>query len=694
MDMFAFAAVRIQAVYRGWYARDCIAIDNYCATIIQKTFRSYMARQMVRVYQQQVAKERMIRQQQAVKERMVRQQKAAAERVARQQRLENERMARQQQLENERIAREQQIAIAQNLAATIIQSQWRCFLCEMAFLRDYEDILLVQSVARGWVTRHVVKSWLRDNNVQMTYLFKEPQPAPPEKRGLANKYNLPTGYHNHTAFMKQSIPSPVKSEGQVTDNAALNVSIDSSEDGLIEIIPMDQEPQQAQPARQPWQTKFRGVPAVHLDVNRTGVATGSSNGNVVAAWRDREKNGNNPNASMQNQWRPKVGHSGSFDSAAMKSSTSQPATAEPIIDRSASASASSVLAAWRNRESKGINGGQSSTKPNHSSPSRKDARPSSAPKVSVSRSFDSVSKDRVAPGVTTTDDNRGRQQEMHSAAAVPTPVPSQRSDPVPEAYNIDSSNPSEVPGGVFAAWRDRAQKGNRSPRDTSTGAKTSSPSKHNPSRSSPAKPKGSPSWQQKRAGLSLSRSLDESQLPSQDSDELSKILSDSYDEQPSYSRNQNSPNEGLQDEKKEDSTSNNVPVSSREGNKPWKRDEVTSSLARTSPPKAQPRVDRRPPQNNLPAPNSIVSDSPFHQKMRAKRSESEQKRLDVMHGMFTRAGLMNRRAKELVSFANTDSAEYEGKKNQEEGPEPTATDLLHAWKGVHQTKPQMTGKLF
>merc|ERR1719491_2054994 len=35
----------------------------------------------------------------------------------------------------------------------------------MNFLRAYEDILVVQSIVRGWITRKFVRSWLKANEI-------------------------------------------------------------------------------------------------------------------------------------------------------------------------------------------------------------------------------------------------------------------------------------------------------------------------------------------------------------------------------------------------------------------------------------------------------------------------------------------------------------------------------------------------
>lgn len=43
MDLYELAATKIQAAFRGWWQRDCLQVDTYCATIIQRNFRCYMA---------------------------------------------------------------------------------------------------------------------------------------------------------------------------------------------------------------------------------------------------------------------------------------------------------------------------------------------------------------------------------------------------------------------------------------------------------------------------------------------------------------------------------------------------------------------------------------------------------------------------------------------------------------------------
>jgi hypothetical protein len=48
----------------------------------------------------------------------------------------------------------------QNTAATKIQAQWRCYAAEMDYVRKLDSILLVQSLARRWVTRKLVLPYM------------------------------------------------------------------------------------------------------------------------------------------------------------------------------------------------------------------------------------------------------------------------------------------------------------------------------------------------------------------------------------------------------------------------------------------------------------------------------------------------------------------------------------------------------
>eukprot|EP00934_Nitzschia_sp_Nitz4_P001007 Nitzschia sp. Nitz4//scaffold375_size13900//7797//12027//NITZ4_008967-RA/size13900-snap-gene-0.5-mRNA-1//1//CDS//3329549648//1007//frame0 len=211
------AATQIQSLFRGWYARDCIAVDNYCATIIQKIFRGHLRRRKYlydryRVIQvQSLARKRLAYDNFATcMYCVVAIQSAMRGYLVRQRRSQNRVMTQYV-----------------HRAATTIQSQWRSFQCEMAFLRAYEHILVVQSVARGWVTRRLIRSWLRAHNIKVSRSLLGLQPLATKSKVAAN-YRLPQGYNNHTAFMKMKVPQPVDTPSRSTGNTGLAKGLSSS----------------------------------------------------------------------------------------------------------------------------------------------------------------------------------------------------------------------------------------------------------------------------------------------------------------------------------------------------------------------------------------------------------------------------------------------------------------------------------
>jgi hypothetical protein len=127
-QLFELAAIRIQSIFRGWWARDCTQVDHYCASIIQKNFRAYRCRNLF-LYDLY----RVVVVQSVVRGCLARKS------------LGNS----QEDLEIRRVL---------GFASTMIQSRWRSFAAEMRFLRTYRDILIVQSVVRGWIVRRRMRS--------------------------------------------------------------------------------------------------------------------------------------------------------------------------------------------------------------------------------------------------------------------------------------------------------------------------------------------------------------------------------------------------------------------------------------------------------------------------------------------------------------------------------------------------------
>jgi hypothetical protein len=146
----ARAAVKIQSVFRGFWARDCLNVDHYCAMVIQKAFRGYLCRANYQynryriivvqsVWRRSIARSDVahvlactILIQSLIRGYLVRQRKkaASAELTARQSR---------------------------SAAALTIQCSWRRYSAESYLIRQLVDVLICQSVVRGWLSRQALR---------------------------------------------------------------------------------------------------------------------------------------------------------------------------------------------------------------------------------------------------------------------------------------------------------------------------------------------------------------------------------------------------------------------------------------------------------------------------------------------------------------------------------------------------------
>jgi hypothetical protein len=102
------------------------------------------------------------------------------------------------------------------------------------------------------------------------------------------------------------------------------------------------------------------------------------------------------------------------------------------------------------------------------------------------------------------------------------------------------------------------------------------------------------------------------------------------------------------------------------------------------------------------------SSSSFHDTARAKRSDEEQQRIDKIHEIFHRVGLMSRqkrdptrtvsapepRGKEVDAQSEQNCLAPQGSQENADASEPSASDLIRAWRTRDQTLPKMNGKLF
>ena len=157
-DMYELAAIQIQSVYRGFWVRDCLDVDHYCATVLQRMYRGLRcrkeyARDMWRIVLVQSWCRRNIARENAanVLAYAIVIQSAVRAYVVR---------------KRYSLYREKKLLV-KHAAATSIQSRWRSFVCEAHFIRSLVDVLIVQTVVRKWIARQRV-SQIRKDRIRAT----------------------------------------------------------------------------------------------------------------------------------------------------------------------------------------------------------------------------------------------------------------------------------------------------------------------------------------------------------------------------------------------------------------------------------------------------------------------------------------------------------------------------------------------
>ena len=99
-------------------------------------------------------------------------------------------------------------------------------------------------------------------------------------------------------------------------------------------------------------------------------------------------------------------------------------------------------------------------------------------------------------------------------------------------------------------------------------------------------------------------------------------------------------------------------------------------------------------------PKSKEVSSMFQVQMKAVRSKEEQIRIDTMHEIFSRVGLMGRTMSSNLDNGASDvttagsTKQYTSPKVHVDYSEPSAADLLKSWRNRDQTQPTLKGKLF
>ena len=200
LDFYALAAIQIQAAFRGWWVRDCLGVDKYCATMIQKTYRESRCRNEYLVDLNRIVTVQSIcRRWMAIDVAVTR-----IYCIVRIQAIMRGSLVRKRMMFDS--------LRTYHAAATTIQTLWRSFVYEMTFLRAYEDILVVQSIVRGWIARRHFHSLLQAKNNKNSQRRK-PSTRFKTSKLMSSKSRSAGTYSNHIEYMKKNLsPKSIRAE--------------------------------------------------------------------------------------------------------------------------------------------------------------------------------------------------------------------------------------------------------------------------------------------------------------------------------------------------------------------------------------------------------------------------------------------------------------------------------------------------
>ena len=237
--MYDVATILIQSTFRGWWVRDSLNVDHFCACRIQRAYRAYRARMIFifDIYRTvviqslwrrklalrkaetlRIAREKSVmfdiyraviiqslwRQKLAKKEvENLRMEKMDRERsfmfdvyravivqslwrrklaLRKAEQLRNEGRTRDVFLTGSWLFDQDLIRTVQNDAAVTIQSQWRVYVAQREYLDCLVSVILLQSVARKWLAKQRVSSISIDN------VFSDE--APEDHHGSQNQLGI------------------------------------------------------------------------------------------------------------------------------------------------------------------------------------------------------------------------------------------------------------------------------------------------------------------------------------------------------------------------------------------------------------------------------------------------------------------------------------------------------------------------
>jgi IQ calmodulin-binding motif len=178
LSFYHLAAVQIQSVFRGFWIRDCLDVDHYCTTVLQRAYRGYSCRKRV-----QHDIKRIITVQSWWRRNIARDNAAhiLAYAIAIQAVFRGHRVRKRFKRHIAQVASAKWSAATiiqwiwrgyivrkryrmylrsetqvRRAAAVAIQSRWRAFVCEANFIRTLVDVLITQTIVRRWLAQNRV----------------------------------------------------------------------------------------------------------------------------------------------------------------------------------------------------------------------------------------------------------------------------------------------------------------------------------------------------------------------------------------------------------------------------------------------------------------------------------------------------------------------------------------------------------
>jgi hypothetical protein len=159
-EMYNLAAIQIQSRFRGWWARDCLGVDHYCASMIQSVVRCYLQKinyhyDIYRI----VVCQSVIRRNRAILESRLRLESILTIQAW-------FRGYTTRQWLNDVLSGGRHERFVESAAAIVIQCTWRSYDAQMNYIHSLADILLVQSIIRRFIANRRMAPLLQSSRLK------------------------------------------------------------------------------------------------------------------------------------------------------------------------------------------------------------------------------------------------------------------------------------------------------------------------------------------------------------------------------------------------------------------------------------------------------------------------------------------------------------------------------------------------